>query len=147
VEKILCSNQSKSFAYNGPLPAAIFSGGAYLAVTAVDRLGNMQPSNIFFPVDMTAPKISISTENALPAGNIIYLKKEGTISISAVDAESGLENIFYSINSSAFNVCGALLSNIPDGLLHYYAADQAGNKTEIFSRAIKNVPELFFEIK
>ncbi len=81
---------------------------------------------------------SFDAEMGIQKGNTIFLSGSTVIEISAVDAHSGLNNVFYSVNGAEFQPYSEPLvfDNEGEYMLKFYAVDNVGNKEDVGDRKL-----------
>jgi hypothetical protein len=114
-------------------PVAVSALGAHmLRYRATDHAGNTSPEQmVSFTVvarpDTTPPTVSASVSGDRDgSGN--YLGS-ATVTITAADAQSGVDRVEYSLDGGAFTLYTApvVVSAIGSHMVHYRATDRAGN--------------------
>jgi fibronectin type 3 domain-containing protein len=99
---------------------------------SVDQVGNKEAvQSIQVKIDRTAPV----TVSDAPTG---WSKDEVTVNLSATDAASGVDAIYYSLNGSAYTA-GTAINVTEEGVneIRFYAVDAAGNKEAEGSAQVK----------
>lgn len=96
-------------------------------------------------------KIDYGKADVFEQEEAIYLGGETIISLSAKDELSGLENIYYSLNGSAFKAYSEVISITEEKeyLLLYYAVDNVGNVEALHEKKMiydKSPPQSSYEV-
>ena len=93
---------------------------------SVDKAGNKEEvQTSYVNIDKTAP---VTTSNATTD----WMNKDGTINLTAIDAESGVSKTFHSINDSDFTEGNIImLDKEGENKISFYSVDKAGNKEEV----------------
>ena len=90
--------------------------------------------------DGRSPKTSpnFDAKMGVQKGNTIFLSGSTVIELSAVDAHSGLSNVFYSVNNSEYlpYVEPLVFDKEGEYNLKFYAIDNVGNKEDIGERKL-----------
>lgn len=147
-------NQSNEFPYTAPIPASkLADGKTQISFYAVDFLGNKEnPKTIGnivsqkssgnsdkgekiifeFYIDNAPPAVNHSIEGDQAKGVYLFVSPRTQILFNADDDKSGVENIYYSINSNALNEVYSkpvLISNSGLQYIYYKAVDFVGNSS------------------
>jgi hypothetical protein len=74
-------------------------------------------------------RINYSNGNPVNKNNILYFNNEISLLFNADDATSGVENVYYSVNSEPYKIFNAAINLRQEGnyILKYYAVDNVGN--------------------
>jgi len=102
----------------------------------VDKIGNREEVKSFSVfVDNTAPEVTVSPKFPIFAANgKLYVSKQFTFNIAAVDSLSGVNKITYSLNGKDFIDYATAFSIYTDGDITFSTAafDNVGNKSSKF---------------
>jgi hypothetical protein len=147
VEKILYSINSKMIDIQYDKPFSIEKEGMkYLRVKAVDYVKNVSPVQVHsFFCDRNAPQVKLTVgAPKYSSRDTLFVSDKTKFSISAIDNQSGVKAINYSLNNkddidyqSSFVVQKAGLQSIS-----FFATDHVNNKNEIKNQEVfvDNVP-------
>ncbi len=147
-------NQGNEYPYTAPIPASkLADGKTQISFYAVDFPGNKETPKtignivsqkssgnkdkgekiIFeFYIDNAPPVVNRSIEGDQAKGAYVFISPRTQILFSADDDKSGVENIFYSINSNALNGVYSnpvKISNHGLQYIYYKAVDFVGNSS------------------
>lgn len=114
-----------------PITFTAQSDGRYIFSTiAVDNAGNVQntqETQVGTIVDATLPVTSQEVEGTL--GNEGWYTSSVTITLTSVDATSGVKTTYFSVDNGSWQVYSSPFNITADGIhvIHYYTVDNAGN--------------------
>lgn len=162
VKRIMYSlNNGPEVIYKTPISVKKFAeGGTNMYFYAIDNLDNKEEKkssvnklsdvteanadikkNVVFEfyVDNEPPEISFNIETDSYQGKYLFISPNSQIKIDATDSKSGLDKIFYSINSTSLSEeYKAPFTLEKEGIqyFHYAAVDFVGNRSKIMKKTI-----------
>ena len=108
----------------------------------VDKIGNKEDDKSFTVyVDNTAPELTVNPKFPIYAANgKLYISKQFTFNIAAVDALSGVNKVTYTLNGKDFIDYATAFSIYTDGDITFSANafDNVGNKTTNFKIKLRD---------
>ncbi len=137
VSSILYSFDGESWiVYTGPF--VLTGDGTYTVYYySIDMAGNVEETkSIGVGIDTEAPETSAGIEGV--KGNQQYYLSEVTVTITASDATSGVDSIWYSFDQETWSLYDAPFTVTMEGetVFYYWAIDNAGNEEPIKSTTI-----------
>ena len=152
-------NEGSFNTYTAPIPVKLLGNeGGSISYYAVDRVGNKekekriggqdkdlqikqsgdpknQSNTVFeFYIDNAPPEVSVKFDGDFTNGNIPYISPRTKIVFNADDDKSGVETIYYSLNSTRLDSIYKKPFSIADNGLKYlrfFAKDYVGNKSAV----------------
>ena len=115
-------------------PFTVSAEGAHLVeYRSVDNLGNLEGTkSLAFVIDNTAPQTSLEFGAPQYADHegAIYLSSATDCTLSAIDDESGVRDVFYRIDGGAWSAYAPFTIAGEDGhhSISFYAVDRLGNR-------------------
>lgn len=133
VDKVYTSLNGKAYQTYSSVLKGFNEGENTLKFYAVDKVGNTEPVNEEkFYIDNKPPKTAYSIEGGQSEQ---YLSASSKIVLSATDDLSGVQAIYYQINSGSFVRYTAPIAvsrlQSENAQLSFYAVDKVGNKEQI----------------
>jgi hypothetical protein len=144
---ILSVDDQEDVRYTGAFPLPEKSGLHRIKYRLIDVVQN-QSNTLYasFYMDITPPSTSTHFDGMVArVGDQVVINSSTRISLLSTDLESGVQDIFYSINGGQEEKYSAALSLPGDGMytVAYHGVDHVGNNEEVaeFTVKVDNAPQ------